>query len=414
MFIDLREQKKTSKKILFRIVLFIRVVILISYLIYNTIRLIMRPADTFVVEQGVLSVSEVKDAYVIRNEVVLQGNNYKNGMEKVIAEGKKVAKGDSVFRYYVNGEETIKNEIAELDKQIQEAQKNEEPISTADIEILKRKIREAEEKIYDSNSKEEIEKYKKEIEDYTYKISVIVGDSSPAGSYLKDLINKKTEYLNKLTDGAEEIITTDSGIVSYRIDNMEQLFTTTDFNYLTSSFLTNLNLKTGEIIENSTEKGKIITDFYCYLAIEMNSESAMNAKVGDKVKIQYDTDSIVSSEIVHINDGEKSKILVFKVDDLPEKMISYRKISVEIIWWEHTGLKVPNSALIEENGKKYVERNRAGYNAKVLVKILKQDDSYAIIDNYTTDELKEMGYSYDEIVNMYSIKQYDKVVVNSK
>jgi len=220
--------------------------------------------------------------------------------------------------------------------------------------------------------------------------------------------------LNKLTDGAEEIITTDSGIVSYRIDNMEQLFTTTDFNYLTSSFLTNLNLKTGEIIENSTEKGKIITDFYCYLAIEMNSESAMNAKVGDKVKIQYDTDSIVSSEIVHINDGEKSKILVFKVDDLPEKMISYRKISVEIIWWEHTGLKVPNSALIEENGKKYVERNRAGYNAKVLVKILKQDDSYAIIDNYTTDELKEMGYSYDEIVNMYSIKQYDKVVVNSK
>ena len=220
--------------------------------------------------------------------------------------------------------------------------------------------------------------------------------------------------MNKLTDGAEEIITTDSGIVSYRIDNMEQLFTTTDFNYLTSSFLTNLNLKTGEIIENSTEKGKIITDFYCYLAIEMNSESAMNAKVGDKVKIQYDTDSIVSSEIVHINDGEKSKILVFKVDDLPEKMISYRKISVEIIWWEHTGLKVPNSALIEENGKKYVERNRAGYNAKVLVKILKQDDSYAIIDNYTTDELKEMGYSYDEIVNMYSIKQYDKVVVNSK
>ena len=88
MFIDLREQKKTSKKILFRIVLFILVVILISYLIYNTIRLIMRPADTFVVEQGVLSVSEVKDAYVIRNEVVLQGNNYKNGMEKVIAEGK--------------------------------------------------------------------------------------------------------------------------------------------------------------------------------------------------------------------------------------------------------------------------------------------------------------------------------------
>jgi len=144
----LKEQKKASKKILFRLVLFILVVILIAYLIYNTVRLIMRPADTFVVEQGTLNMSETKDAYVIRNEVVLQGNNYKNGMEKVVAEGKRVAKGDSVFRYYVNGEETIKNEIAELDKQISEAQKNESIIPTADVEILKRKIRETEEKIY--------------------------------------------------------------------------------------------------------------------------------------------------------------------------------------------------------------------------------------------------------------------------
>ena len=410
----MKEQKKASKKILFRLVLFILVVILIAYLIYNTVRLIMRPADTFVVEQGTLNMSEAKDAYVIRNEVVLQGNNYKYGMEKVVAEGTRVAKGDSVFRYYVNGEETIKNEIAELDKQISEAQKNESIIPTADVEILKRKIRETEEKIYDSNSREEIENYKKEIEDYTYKIATIVGELSPAGSYLKDLINKKTEYMSQLTNSAEEITTTVSGTVSYRVDNMEQVLTTTDFNYLTAQFLSNLNLKSGETIENSNEKGKIITDFYCYLAIEMNSDSAMNAKVGDKVKIQYDSDSALSSEIVHINECDKSRVLIFKVDDLPEKMINYRKMSVEVIWWEYTGLKVPISALIEENGKKYVERNRAGYNAKVLVKILKQDDSYAIIDNYTNSELQEMGYAYDEIINMYSIKQFDKIVVNSK
>ena len=72
--------------------MFILVVILIAYLIYNTVRLIMRPADTFVVEQGTLNMSEAKDAYVIRNEVVLQGNNYKNGMEKVVAEGKGLQK----------------------------------------------------------------------------------------------------------------------------------------------------------------------------------------------------------------------------------------------------------------------------------------------------------------------------------
>ena len=158
----------------------------------------------------------------------------------------------------------------------------------------------------------------------------------------------------------------------------------------------------------------MITQFYCYLAIEMNSDSAMNAKVGDKVKIRYDVDSSITSEIVQINEEEDSRVIIFKIKDLPEKMINYRKISVDVIWWEYSGLKIPNSAIITEGDKSFVERNRAGYNAMVLVKILKQNDSYAIVDNYTTQELQELGYSYDEINNMYSIKQYDKIVIKNK
>lgn len=140
----------------------------------------------------------------------------------------------------------------------------------------------------------------------------------------------------------------------------------------------------------------------------------MSANVGDQVKIQYDSDKTVSAEIAHINEENDSRILIFKVNDLPEKMINYRKISVEVIWWEYSGLKIPNSALIEENGKHYVEKNRSSYNARVLVNVLKQNDSYSIVDNYTTQELQEMGYSYDEIQNMYSIRQYDRIVVKNK
>ena len=231
---------------------------------------------------------------------------------------------------------------------------------------------------------------------------------------MKDLINQKNAYLKKITEGAEEIKTTESGTVSYRVDNLESILTTADFGYLNKQFLDDLNLKSGELIESSNEKGKVITQFYCYLAIEMNSDSAMNAKVGDKVKIRYDVDSSITSEIVQINEEEDSRVIIFKIKDLPEKMINYRKISVDVIWWEYSGLKIPNSAIITEGDKSFIERNRAGYNAKVLVKILKQNDSYAIVDNYTTQELQELGYSYDEINNMYSIKQYDKIIVNSK
>lgn len=76
------EQKKQPRNVVAKIFLILLAIIMIVYLIYNTVRLIMRPTDTFVVEQGNLDLSESVDAYVIRDEVVLQGNNYMNGMEK--------------------------------------------------------------------------------------------------------------------------------------------------------------------------------------------------------------------------------------------------------------------------------------------------------------------------------------------
>lgn len=408
------EDKKSFKNVLAKILLILLGIVVIAYLIFNTIRLVASPADTYVVEKGVLNLKENTEAYVIRNEIVLQGTNYKNGMEKVVTEGKRVAKGEPVFRYYVNGESTIKSEIAELDKKIAEAQKNETTIYNTDIEVLKGRIKDLEEKIYQSNNIEEINNYKKEIDDYSYKISTIMGGSSQSSPYLKELVSQKTAYLNKLTDGAEEIKSDYSGTISYRIDNLENVFTANDFSYLKKSFLDGLNLRTGQLIETSNEKGKVITEFACYLAIEMNSDAAKSATVGSKVKIELDVDSRFNAEIVAINEDDDCRIIVFKINDLQEKLINYRKIAVSVIWWETTGLKVPNSALIDRDGKKYVQRNRAGYSAEVLVKVLQQNDSYAIVDNYSSNELQEMGYSSEEIQNRYTIKQYDKINIKNK
>ena len=334
----MKETNNVFKAIIKKILLISIIIILIVYLIYNTVKVVISPTDTFVVEEGVLESEETVDAYVIRSETVLQGNNYMNGMEKAIVEGNRVAKGESVFRYYVNGEDTIKSEIEELDKQIAEAQKevqkNETIIFPTDVEILKNKIKDLEEKIYKTNNIEEINNYKKEISEYTYKISTIVGDLSQPGSHLKELINKKKECMDKLINGAEEIKSTESGTVSYRVDNLEEIFTVGDFNYLTKDFLNSLNLKTGQLIETSDQKGKIITEFYCYLAAFIDSDMAMQAKIGDNVKIELDTEHKINAEIVKINEETEGRTIVFKVEDLPEKLINYRKLSVSVIWWQ--------------------------------------------------------------------------------
>ena len=75
------------------------------------------------------------------------------------------------------------------------------------------------------------------------------------------------------------------------------------------------------------------------------------------------------------------------------------KISIKITWWSASGLKVPNSSILREDDKTYIIRKRAGYSDKIMIKILKESKNYSIIDNYSTLELKEMGYSVEEIAN---------------
>lgn len=56
--------------------------------------------------------------YIVREESVLSGENYKNGLVEIKLEGEKVSKGENVFRYYSDNEDSLKAEIAKLDVEI--------------------------------------------------------------------------------------------------------------------------------------------------------------------------------------------------------------------------------------------------------------------------------------------------------
>ena len=146
----------------------------------------------------------------------------------------------------------------------------------------------------------------------------------------------------------------------------------------------------------------------------METERATFAEIGEKVKLRIASTSVVDAEIIAVNPGinENERILVFKITDDIEKYLEYRKVQIDVIWWEYSGLKVSNSAIIEEEGKTYVLRKKLGLIEKIYVIVLRQNESYSIVDNYEDVELLEMGYTEDEIKDMNQIKLYDRIVVN--
>lgn len=411
-----KTQKINMKKV--KIAYVIGLIILI-YFVYAIIQLIKQPTDVFVIENGSLSEEENAIGYVIRKETVVQGDNYKNGMIQIKTEGERVAKGDSIFRYYSNNEETLVKKIQELDIKIQDAMSNQTDIFSSDMKVLDSQIEDRLVEVAKSKDIQKIAEYKKDITTRITKKAKIAGDLSPSGSYIKKLIEERTGYENTLNSGSEYINAPESGIVSYRVDGLENVLTPESFSTLNEKFLDELKLKTGEIVSTSEESGKIIDNFEAYIATSLESKEAKEANVGDSVKLRLSNSEEITAKIEYIiNEGE-AKLLIFKINNGLDLLANYRKITFDIIWWNYSGLKVPNDALIikEINGKQvyFITRNRMGYTDEIEVKVLKQNGSYSIISNYTNDELKNnLGYDDTQIKQTKTIVLHDEIISNHK
>lgn len=389
-------------------------ILIFAYVLYAAYLLVKQPTDTFTVENGTLYLEENIEGYIIRKEAVVKGENYRNGMEQIVAEGDKAAKNQSIFRYYSNNEESLKEKIAELDNKIEEASESESTsIYSSDLKILEEQIDHKIENLSGLSDLNSISDYKKQINNLVTKKAKMVGELSPSGSHLKQLIEERGKYESQLNSGSEYVYAPISGVVSYRVDGLEEMLGNVDLRALSEEYLENLDLKTGKMVATSDDSGKVIDNFSCYIVTLLDSEKSKEAKEGDKVKIEFASNKELSAQVVYVKPEDSgNNLIVIEVNELTEELLSYRKLSLGLIWWSYSGLKVPNQAIREQDGLKYVVRSRAGYLSKILVKVLRQNDNYSIVTAYSTDELKELGYSPEEISSLKKITLYDEIIIN--
>ena len=132
--VNLKEtRKKLVKKKLIMNIIFIVVSLYILYAVYLIIR---TPTDTITVENGTLTAEESSTGYIIRDEVVVKGKNYKNGINQIVLEGEKAAKKQTIYRYYGTEENNIQEKINEVNEKIQNALEKEKTFQSSDIKNL--------------------------------------------------------------------------------------------------------------------------------------------------------------------------------------------------------------------------------------------------------------------------------------
>lgn len=393
-------------------VVVIGVCIVISiYLLVLIINIIKKPTSNFVVEEGKIYKEEPAEGYIIREENPIDIPNSSNGIVAIRSEGEKVAKGESIYRYCIENEEEINNNISNIDKQIQELIGNdeEEEYYSADIKIINTQIASKLDTLYEIDDLQKISQGKTEIGNYlTKKVKIRAEDSD--NEELKSLLKQRESYEKQLKDDSTYIEAEDSGVISYRVDGLETKLTANDLSYLNESYLNDLKLETGKLIASTTDSGKIVNNFKCNIACLLDSEEAKNCEVGKTIKLRLQDSKEVAAKIIKKDEQSSGKqLIVFEVTNSVVDLIKYRKISFDVIWWSYSGLKIPNSAIKYEGDFAYVIRNRAGLKEKILVKVLKTNNKYSIVENYTYNELKEAGYDMSSLSNKKTISVYDQI-----
>lgn len=414
-----KKQTKKKRKTKLKINKHIKQIFLLSliifgliFCIYQVIRLAIEPTDSFLVEQGKISQTESVIGFVIRDEEIIESEEIKGKLVGIKNEGERVSVGETVFRYKAANEEELNNKINELNNQIQEAMKGQTEIFSSDIKALENQIDTKLNEVQHENNLQEIREHKADINAYITKKAKIAGELSPSGSYINNLINERTDIENQLKNNSQYENATISGIVSYRVDNLEETLTPDSFDTLSIKKLDELDLITGQIVTTSDTKGKVINNFECYIAISSNTEEAKKAEVGDKIEVRLSANQEIPAKVEYIKEEDDCRLIILKITRGVEYLTNYRKISLDIIWWEEEGLRVPNSSLIYENGLSYVIRTRAGIMHKILVEVEKENKDYSIITNYSTEELKKMGFTAEQINSMRKISIYDEILVN--
>ena len=366
-----------------------------------------------VVEEGSLKFKESAEGWILRDETILQGENYKNGMVQIVSEGQRIGKDKPAFRYYSSGESEILSEIDTLDAEINASLESSGiTIFSTDITNLENQIEKTVESMYNTNNLEEIQDKISELDTYITKKTKIAGNLSPADSRVKTLIEQRNSLESQLSSSSEVINSPAAGMISYRIDGLEDVLGVNDFSYLNTEFLESLDTRAGATISTNSEKGKVVDNFECYIASSLNSEKASVAEVGDKVMLKLPSSEEVEAKIEYIVEEEDDKrVVVFKITSNVEELLEYRKIYVDIVWWSYKGLKISNGAILEENDISYIQRSKAGYTEKIYVKVLRQNDTYSIVENYTDEELEELGFDEKYIKNRKELNVYDEILM---
>lgn len=383
------------------IVLLFIVVLLIVSVSENT--------KQYLVSQGTLEHTEITTGYIVKKEQTVDKDQTKV-LVPVVAEGSKISKGDIIATY--KGEEYANYEdaLAEMDKEILELMQDLPIVYSSEVDAIEDTIYLLVKESVGETSYNKMQEYKQKINTNISKRANIIGELSPTGAQIKKLIEKRNDYETSAKKSNDNILSPMTGVVSYVTDGLEDDLVYSNINNLEYNKIKEI-VKTKKETDNT--EIKIVNNYESYIVLKADLENLEYIETGYDYRlklIEQDNFELLGS-LEKMNKTEDGVEVYFKVTNGIEHIVDLREAEFEIVWGYAEGLIVPSEAINKYKDKEVYYISVMDYNSyqNIPVKLKLKNDNYAVVANYTNEELEELS-----IKSPYNLQLYDRLIINNK
>lgn len=270
------------------------------------------------------------------------------------SEGQKVpASYDIAIINLMNDVSDLKDELIKVNSALNYKTKNnkEQKVSEEEIESIK--------KIQNDLKNDNLSLAIEDINnlDLNTKQSISISELTELMELSVDDLNQKKDRLIKQISRSNIYYTAEySGIVSYKVDGLEEIYSNTDLDVFTNEYLKKHSkvkeTETKTQVEESDILFKLIDNFSYKIALDINN-------INDLGKIDLGTSLLLESKgidrlkgnIIKINKSKKddSAVVILSLDEMLDKVYSQRMHKFNIVKGKQKCFEIPKSAIIKRN-----------------------------------------------------------------
>lgn len=398
--------KSIKKKNIVVIIVAVICLVVICAIIYECV---IQKSQTYTVVNGYVEKSSNVQGIVIKQEKVIDINN-NNAIIPLVEQGERIRKTESVALYKDNNYQEYISKINDLDKQIETLIKDLPQNYSNDISYIESQIELLGKQARKTTSYIKIQEYKTKIDELTSQKITILGELSPSGSKVRELIDTRKNIEENYKSSANNIKSSMAGCVTYKIDGLEGITDTSKVLNYTKNEIDDIFSKYRS--NTSSDFGiKIVDNFNAYIIVKVQNNEYI--KSGSNIYIKFTDksnvkESAILTKVVDID--ENNKYCIISMSNGIEKLIDSRCENIEIIWTRKSGMAVPlNAITVDSSNIGKVTTIKNGDYQEVPIKISLSNDNIAIVDNLTDEERKNYG-----IENKNTLEIYDQLVIKEE